>query len=39
MAGPWQSDLEEMLKGTTTRSPGLIWVTWEPTASTMPIGS
>ena len=29
----------EMLNGITTRSPGAMWVTAEPTASTMPIGS
>ena len=30
---------QEMLKGMTTRSPALIWVTSEPTSSTIPIGS
>ncbi len=30
---------QEMLNGTTTRSPGLICVTAEPTSCTMPIGS
>ena len=29
----------EMLNGITTRSPGCIWLTSEPTSSTMPIGS
>src|SRR3954452_16869021 len=32
-------DPHEMLNGITTRSPGLICVTSEPTSSTMPIGS
>jgi hypothetical protein len=30
---------QEMLKGTTTRSPGLMCSTSEPTSSTIPIGS
>jgi len=30
---------QEMLNGTTTRSPGRMWVTCAPTSSTMPIGS
>ena len=30
---------QEMLNGITTRSPGAMWVTSPPTASTMPIGS
>jgi hypothetical protein len=30
---------QEMLNGMTTRSPGAMWVTPLPTASTMPIGS
>jgi hypothetical protein len=30
---------QEMLKGITTRSPGLMWVTCGPTSSTIPIGS
>ena len=30
---------QETLKGMTTRSPGLMWVTAEPTSSTMPMGS
>ena len=39
---PWvhiQQCPQEMLNGTTTRSPGLIWLTCGPTSSTMPIGS
>ena len=39
---PWshmKHEPQEMLNGITTRSPLAMWVTSEPTSSTMPIGS
>ena len=42
LCSPWahiQQVPQETLKGMTTRSPGLMWVTSGPTSWTMPIGS
>jgi hypothetical protein len=39
LAREHEAEPQEMLNGTTTRSPGLMWVTAEPTSSTTPIGS